>query len=72
MNAYDLQFGLQRKYAFLGLYKLGETSFFGGFTNISDGVGGAGGPRSLAAGTFVTVPVQTEITGADVNRWCRV
>jgi hypothetical protein len=70
MSAYDLQIGVQRKFAFLGLDRLGDTTLFGGYSNINDGIGGAGGAtRSLPAGTFVTVPVQTEITGADVKRW---
>ena len=65
MNAYDLQIGIQRKFI-----ELGNSSFFGGFSNINDGIGGAGGAtRKLAAGTFENVNVVTEITGADVSRW---
>lgn len=65
MDAYDLQIGIQRKFI-----SLGDSSFFGGFSNINDGIGGAGGAtRKLAAGTFENVNVVTEITGADVNRW---
>ena len=65
MNAYDLQIGIQRKFI-----ELGDSSFFGGFSNINDGIGGAGGAtRKLAAGTFENVNVVTEITGADVSRW---
>ena len=65
MNAYDLQIGIQRKFI-----ELGDSSFFGGFSNINDGIGGAGGAtRKLAVGTFENVNVVTEITGADVSRW---
>jgi predicted porin len=70
MNAWDAQIGIQRPMPWFGLDKLGETSFFGGFTNISDGIGGAGGPtRFLPAGTFPNLAVGTEITGAEVDKW---
>ena len=50
MSAYDLQIGVQRKFAFLGLDRLGDTTLFGGYSNINDGIGGAGGAtRSLPA-----------------------
>ena len=65
MNAWDAQIGIQRKWI-----ELGESSFFGGFTNINDGIGGAGGPtRFLPGGTFPNLATDTEITGADVDKW---
>jgi predicted porin len=70
MFAYDLQVGIQRKIPFLGLDQLGDTSIFGGFSNINDGIGGAcGATRACKVGTFDSVTVPTEITGANVDRW---
>ncbi len=70
MNAYDLQIGIQRSIPWFGLDKLGESSFFGGFSNINDGIGGAcGATRACKVGTFENVPIPTEITGANVDRW---
>lgn len=70
MSAFDLQVGIQRKIPIFGLDQLGDTSIFGGFSNINDGIGGACGPtRSCKVGTFANVSVPTEITGADVDRW---
>ena len=70
MLGYDLQVGIQRKIPVFGLDQLGDTSIFGGFSNINDGIGGAcGATRSCKVGTFANVPVQTEITGANVDRW---
>jgi len=37
MNAWDVQFGIQRKIPFLGLDSLGETSIWGGISQINDG-----------------------------------
>lgn len=77
MNSYDLNLGIQRPMGFLS--SLGDTSIWGGFSNIHNGIGGAsngdGGnigfpaDRFLKAGTFANVPVATEIVGADVDRW---
>jgi predicted porin len=78
MNSWDINFGIQRRIGFLS--SLGETSFWGGHTEIQDGIGagsnGNGGNlgqipanRFLAAGTFANVQVPTEITGAEVTRW---
>jgi predicted porin len=65
MSAWDAQVGIQRKWM-----ELGDSSFFGGFTNINDGIGGAGGAtRSLPSGTFPNLAVNTEITGSDVDKW---
>jgi predicted porin len=78
MNSWDVQFGIQRK--MLGLGALGDTSIWGGFSGIHNGIGagsnGNGGNlggvpanRFLRPGTFANVPIGTEIVGADVNRW---
>jgi predicted porin len=78
MNSWDVHLGIQRK--MLGLGSLGDTSFWGGSSDIHNGIGagsnGNGGnlggvpaDRFLKAGTFASVPFSTEITGADVNRW---
>ena len=65
MNAYDLQIGIQRKFI-----ELGDSSFFGGFSNINDGYRRRRRRDPQAAvGTFENVNVVTEITGADVSRW---
>ena len=80
MNSLDINVGVQRKISWFGLDKLGDTSFWGGFSNIHNGIGagsnGDGGNlgqipanRFLRAGTFANVTVPTEITGADVDRW---
>jgi len=37
MNAWDVQFGIQRKLPYLGLDSLGETSIWGGISQINDG-----------------------------------
>jgi predicted porin len=68
MSAWDARIGIQRKMGALGA--LGETSFFGGYLQIKDGIGGAcGAHRSCGAGTFPDLAIQTEITGAEVTRW---
>jgi hypothetical protein len=68
MSAWDARIGIQRKMGALGA--LGETSFFGGYLQINDGIGGAcGAHRSCGAGTFPDLAIQTEITGAEVTRW---
>jgi predicted porin len=80
MNSWDMNVGIQRKISWFGLDKMGDTSLWGGFSNIHNGIGagsnGNGGNlgqipanRFLAAGTFANVQVPTEITGADVDRW---
>jgi predicted porin len=78
MNSWEVELGIQRKLGFLS--PLGDSSFWGGYEEILNGIGGAsngnGGTvsqipanRFLAAGTFANVPVPTEITGAKVTRW---
>ena len=37
-NGYDLQVGIQREFEMLRLGDLGETSFFGGYKNLKDGI----------------------------------
>lgn len=85
MNAWDVQAGIQREFEFLGLNKLGETSFWGGYERINDGLasvslggnfpdngknfGGIPADRYLAANTIIGVDVPTEITGSMVDRW---
>ena len=75
MSAWDVEFGIQRDIPWLGLASLGETSFWGGITNANDGLGAGTflgripADRFLAAGTFANVGVNTEITGASVDRW---
>lgn len=68
MNAWDARVGIQRKFGMLG--DLGDTTFFGGYLQINDGIGGACGPtRSCRAFTFPDLAIPTEITGAQVTRW---
>ena len=68
MNAWDVRIGIQRKMGMLGA--LGDSSFFGGYLEINNGIGGACGPtRGCKAGTFPDLAVATEITGAQVTRW---
>jgi predicted porin len=80
MNSWEVELGIQRQMPWFGLDKLGETSFWSGYEEIRNGIGGAsngnGGTvsqipanRFLAVGTFANVPVPTEITGALVTRW---
>ena len=83
MNSWEVQLGIQRKMGPLGAF--GDTSFWGGFAEVNNGIGagsnGNGGnlggipaDRFLKAGTFADVTLPTEITGADVNRrfpWSR-
>jgi len=70
MTAWDSQVGLQRKFV-----ALGDSSFFGGFVNIHDGVGagtflGSIPPdRLIKADTFANVDINTEITGSNVDKW---
>src|SRR4029078_12571924 len=74
MSGWDVQLGVQRKMAWLGLDRLGDTSFWGGYSNIDDGIaqgsngnggnlGGIPANAFLAAGTFASVPVNTQIVG---------
>jgi hypothetical protein len=78
MNSWEVELGIQRKIGFLSSF--GDTSFWGGYEEIHNGIGagsnGDGGnlgqipaDRFLKAGTFANVQVPTEITGAEVNRW---
>jgi predicted porin len=69
MNAWDIRGGIQRKMGWLG--NLGDTSLFGGYLQINDGLGFRGNnpSRSLPTGTFANVSVPTEMTGAQVSRW---
>jgi predicted porin len=70
MNAWDVRGGIQRKVSWFGLDQLGDSSLFGGYLEINDGVGGAcGASRACKAGTFPDLFVPTEITGAKVTRW---
>ncbi len=39
MSAWDVEFGIQRKMPWFGLDKFGETSFWGGLSNINNGLG---------------------------------
>ena len=80
MNGWDVQVGIQRKMPWFGLDRLGDTSFWGGYSNIHDGIaqgsngnggnlGGIPANGFLSAGTFANVPVNTQIVGSDVDRW---
>jgi predicted porin len=85
MNAWDVEAGIQRDFDFLGLSKLGETSLWGGYEQINDGLasvslggsfpdngknfGGIPADRYLGANTIIGVDVPTEITGSQVTRW---
>ncbi len=69
MTAWDAQIGIQRTVPWFSLDRFGETSFFGGFVNIHDGLGGVPANRLIVAGTFANVPINTEITGSDVDKW---
>jgi predicted porin len=79
-NGYDLQVGIQREFDMLRLGELGETSLFGGYKNLRDGIscGSNGNAGSLgripancfiAANNFDSVTVNTQITGSDVTGW---
>ena len=68
MNAWDVRGGIQRKMGPLG--QLGDTSLFGGYLEINDGIGGACGvTRFCKAGTFPDLAIPTEITCSKVTRW---
>ncbi len=68
MTAWDVRIGIQRKMGMLAA--LGDTSFFGGYLEINDGIGGACGvTRACKSGTFPDLAIPTEITGAKVTRW---
>jgi hypothetical protein len=80
MNGWDVQVGIQRKMSWFGLDRLGDTSFWGGYSNIHDGIaqgsngnggnlGGIPANGFLSAGTFANVAVNTQIVGSDVDRW---
>jgi predicted porin len=70
MSAWDIRGGIQRKFAIFGLDQLGDTSLFGGYLEINDGVGGAcGATRLCKSGTFPDLFIPTEITGSRVTRW---
>jgi hypothetical protein len=80
MSGWDVWVGIQREMPWFKLDRLGDTALFGGFSNIQDGIGqgsnGNGGnlggiPANgfLPVGTFANVPVNTQITEADVDRW---
>jgi predicted porin len=70
MSAWDARIGIQRDIPWFGLDKLGETSFFGGYLQIEDGIGGAcGATRACKSGTFPDLFIPTEITGSKVTRW---
>jgi predicted porin len=70
MDGWDVRVGIQREIPWFGLDQLGETSLFGGYLEINDGIGGAcGATRSCRPFTFPNLPIQTEITGAKVTRW---
>jgi Gram-negative porin len=70
MTAWDSQIGLQRKFV-----ALGDSSFFGGFINVHDGIGAGSllgsipANRLIKAGTLASVPINTEITGSNVDEW---
>lgn len=70
MTGADFRLGIQRS-----VIKLGDSSAFGGFSNIHDGVGAGTGlgripaNRLIVAGTFANVGVDTEITGSNVDKW---
>jgi hypothetical protein len=49
---------------------LGDTSIFGGYLEINDGIGGTRSvTRFCKPGTFPDLLVPTEITGSKVTRW---
>jgi hypothetical protein len=68
MTAWDVRGGIQRKMWILA--PLGDTSIFGGYLEINDGIGGAcGATRACKSGTFPDLAIPTEITGSKVTRW---
>jgi len=68
MTAWDVRGGIQRKIG--PLAELGDTSLFGGYAEINDGIGGACGvTRFCKPGTFPNLFTPTEITGSKVTRW---
>ena len=65
MNAWDAQIGIQR-----GFFPLGNTTFWGGYTNTEDGIAGAcGATRRCTANFFPGLTTVTEITGSEVDKW---
>ncbi len=65
MNAYDIQGGWEHKFN-----PVGDTTFFGGYAKVHNGLAGAGGnTRELSSGTFAGINQVTEITGSDVSHW---
>jgi len=65
MEAWDLQVGIQRE-----VVALGNTSFWGGYTNTQDGIGSTcGASRTCTANFFPGLTTITEITGSEVNKW---
>jgi hypothetical protein len=55
MTAWDVRGGIQRKMWILA--PLGDTSIFGGYLEINDGIGGAcGATRACKSGTFPDLP----------------
>jgi hypothetical protein len=46
MTAWDIQGGIQRRISWLGLDKLGDTSFWGGFSDVKDGFAPGSNPNA--------------------------
>jgi predicted porin len=54
MTAWNLQGGIQRKFSLFGLDKLGETAFWGGYSDVKDGF--APGSSGVVSGQVVLCP----------------
>lgn len=64
MEAWDVQIGIQKQW-----WDLGNTTFWGGYTQADNGIGGFGPTRAIAPGDLPSVLVPTEITGSETNKW---
>lgn len=76
MFAWDAEIGIQREFI-----PLGDTTFWGGYTVVNDGIGGFtrtpspvdGAPSiwngGIGGGSIPGIPFNTQITGAEVTKW---
>ena len=65
MNAWDVQFGIQRKISWFGLDSLGETSIWGGISQINDGF--AQGSSGVSNGLIVFDNPNTRLGAVPAN-----
>src|SRR6516165_7128758 len=69
LNAWDVQFGIQRKIPFLGLDSLGGISLWGGISQINDGFAQGSSGVSGTNIVFDNNPDTFQVAGSEVNRW---